>query len=330
MEKPILYFMKPLIGIVGAGMVGSQAAFLLALRGLGDIALVDINGGLAKGKALDILHALPFANAAVPITGGSDFSLLKNADIVIITAGIARAAREMKREDLLEVNAPIVADVARRVAQVAPKSILLIVTNPVDAMSWVALRASGFARERVLGIGASLDGARFRALLAQEAGVPVTEADALVIGNHGKTMVPCLGRATIHGRPASIVLGAQRLHEIAERVKQSGAQITALTAWSSFFGPAAAIGEAAEAVLRDAKKTIPCSVQLMGEYGVTDGFAGVPVVVGRAGAERIVEIPLEHEERQQFATAAEHVHAMIERCRELLARRGDQQGAHHG
>ena len=311
--------MKPLIGIVGAGMVGGQAAFLLALRGLGDIALVDINGGLAEGKALDILHALPFSDVDISVTGGSDFSLLKNADIVIVTAGVARTAGTMKREELLEVNAPVVADVARRVAQVAPTSILLVVSNPVDAMSWVALRASGFARERVLGIGASLDGARFRALLAQEAVVPVTEADALVIGNHGKTMVPCLGRATIRGRPASTVLGAQRLHDIAERVKHGGAEIAALTGWTSSFGPAAAIGEAAEAVLHDAKKTIPCSVQLMGEYHVTDCFASVPVLVGKGGAERIVEIPLDAEERQQLALAAESIRVMTKRCEELLA-----------
>lgn len=294
------------ISVIGAGAVGAQVAFLCVLKGLGDVALIDIAGDTARGKALDLFEATPVLGVDAKIVGGDDYALTKDSDVVIVTAGLPRKPG-MTREDLLKKNAGIVGDVAGQVCKYSPNAILLIMTNPLDAMTYAALKVSGFPRERVIGQAGVLDSSRFRSFIAEETGESVNDIQATVLGSHGEQMVPVPSVTTVKGRPISEVLSGEKIGALVERTKKGGAEIVGLLkAGSAFFAPAVSIVEMAESILKDQKKERPCSVQLRGEYGV-QCCIGVPVVLGRAGVEKVIELELTGGERAAFKKAAESI-----------------------
>ena len=310
--------MRRKITVVGAGMVGSQAAYWLALRELGDVVLIDIRGDMAKGKALDLAEALPIAGADVSVVGGSDYRLTKDSDVVIVVAGVPRKPG-MTREKLLEINAEIVKDVTKSVVKHSPNAILVVVTNPLDAMAWVAKKVSGFPRERVVGMAGVLDSARFRLFIAQELGVSVGSVSALVMGSHGEAMVPMERFALANGIPAVELLGKKRMNKIVQRVKNAGAEIVELLkTGSAFYAPGAAIYEMVDAIVKDKKKVLPCSVYLNGEYGIKDCYVGVPVVLGKRGVEKIIEVKLNAQEKRQFGAAVKSIKGMIGEAKRFL------------
>ncbi len=310
--------MRPKISIIGAGMVGGQAAFVLAQRGIGDIVLIDVLGNLAKGKALDICQALPLTESAVSVIGGDDYGLTKNSGVVVIVAGVARKPG-MTREQLLETNAKIVADVTKKVVKQSPDAVLVVVTNPLDAMTWVAQKVSKFPRERVLGMAGALDGARFRRFIADEAKVSPGSVEVLVLGSHGEEMVPLEKHALIDGVNAVDVLGKKKMEAIVERVKGAGAEIVALLQQgSAYYAPGTAIADIVEAIINDTKKVLPCSVFLDGEYGVKNCTIGVPVALGKKGIEKIVEIKLSADERKMFDRAVKSMQEMIAHAGKLI------------
>jgi malate dehydrogenase len=298
---------RPKIVIIGAGAVGAQAAYNCALKELGDIVLVDINEGSAKGKALDIFHASPISRYDVRLEGGKDYSAIAGADIIMITAGVPRKPG-MTREQLLETNAGIVLPIAAAARKHAPSSILLIMTNPLDAMTYLALKASGFPRERVLGQAGALDSSRFRAHLAKELGVSVDDVHAMVLGSHGEEMVPLPRYTSVAGVPIEEFLPAKRIEFLAERVRNAGAEIVQLLqTGSAFFAPGAAIAEMAESIIRDHRRVIPCSVYLDGEFGIHDTCVGVPAVLGRKGLERVLPLKLGIMEKTALRRAARSI-----------------------
>jgi len=309
--------MKAKISIIGAGAVGAQAAFCIASKELGDIVLIDILGDMAKGKALDIAQSLPLFKSNVSVVGGDDYTLTKNSDIVVIVAGIPRKPG-MTREQLLETNAKIISDVTKKVVRHSPHSLLIVVTNPLDAMVTVAKNVSGFPRERVIGMAGVLDSSRFRYFLAKEADVPVEKVEALVLGSHGEAMVPMERLARVNGKPAVEVVGKEKLKEITERVKNGGAEIIGLLKnVSTSYAPAAAIAEMAESILHDQKKVLPCSVFLEGEYGVKGCAVGVPIILGKSGAEKIVDVDMTEKERKMFKEAVDSIKEMIAHAKKI-------------
>ncbi|MBS3138113.1 malate dehydrogenase [Candidatus Woesearchaeota archaeon] len=301
----------PKISIIGAGMVGAQAAALVAQKALADVVLIDIEADMAKGKALDIAQSLPIFHSSVSVVGGGDYELTKNSDIIVIVAGIARKPG-MTREQLLETNAKIVADVTKKSAALSPKSILIVVTNPLDAMAYVAKKVSTFPKQRVIGMAGVLDSSRFSYFVAGEARVPRDSVHVMVLGSHGEEMVPLDGHARINDVAASTVLGKAKMAEIAERVKNAGAEIVSLLkTGSAYYAPGAAITEMVEAILKNQKKTLPCSAYLEGEYGVSDIYCGVPVILGKNGIEKIVELRLTNDEKKRFDGAVQSIKKMI-------------------
>ena len=301
----------PKISIIGAGMVGAQAAALIAQKALADVVLIDIEADMAKGKALDIAQSLPLFKSSVSVIGGGDYELTKNSDIIVIVAGIARRPG-MTREQLLEINAKIVSDVTQKSAQLSPKSILIVVTNPLDAMAYVAKKVSKFPKHRVIGMAGVLDSSRFSYFVADEAHVTRDSVQVMVLGSHGEEMVPLDGHARINDVAASAVLGKTKMAAIVERVKNAGAEIVSLLkTGSAYYAPGAAITEMVEAILKNQKKTLPCSAYLDGEYGEKDVYCGVPVVLGKNGIEKIVELKLTNDEKKRFEGAVQSIRKMI-------------------
>jgi len=298
--------------IVGAGNVGSQAAFYAALKNLTEeIVLVDVVEGLPQGKALDLLEAMPIAGSNVQIKGSNNYEDSKDSDIVVITAGIARKPG-MTREDLIGINTKIMTSVVTEVTKYSPDCILIVVTNPLDAMVQLAYQLSGFPKQRVLGMAGVLDTARFRTFLAQELKADVNQIEAMVLGSHGDLMVPVLSNCKVNGTAITELLPAQKIKEIVQRVKDGGAEIVSLLkTGSAFFAPGLAIAQMIEAIIKDQKKVLPCSVLLQGEYGVNDLFIGVPVRLGKAGAEEIVELDLNAVEKSDLHKSVEHVRELI-------------------
>ncbi|MDR7440395.1 MAG: malate dehydrogenase, partial [Armatimonadota bacterium] len=283
---------RPKISIVGAGAVGTAAAQWMAGRELGDIVLVDIIEGLPQGRALDLQHAGPIAGFDVRVTGSNDYAATAGSDVVVVTAGVPRKPG-MTREQLVDTNAGIVRGIMQEVVPRSPEAVYVIVTNPLDAMTYIAYRTSGLPRERVIGQSGALDTTRFRAFLAAELGVSVQDVQALVIGAHtDKDMVPVASLANVRGIPVTRLLPRERLEAVVARTRRAGAEITELMKQSAFAAPGAAICEMVEAILRDRKRLLPCSVYLEGEYGERDVCVGVPVILGARGVERIVELPL--------------------------------------
>lgn len=291
---------KSKITVIGAGNVGSQTVFYAALKNLGDIVLIDMVPGLAEGKALDILESMPVAGIDSKIVGGTDYSLTKDSDIVVITAGVARKPG-MTRDDLVNINSGIIKSVMTEVVKTSPNCILIVVTNPLDNMVKLAYELSGFPTNRVIGMAGVLDSARFKTFIAMETGASVKDIEAMVLGGHGDSMVPVLNSCTVKNVPLSQILSKEKLDAIILRTKNGGGEIVnLLKTGSAFFAPALSVVEMIEAILGDTKKVLPCSVLLSGEYGETGAFAGVPVTLGRSGAEKIMEIPLSEEEKIAF------------------------------
>ncbi len=288
--------MRKKVSIVGAGNVGATAAHWIAAKELADVVLVDIAEGVPQGKALDLLEAMPIEKRDVHVTGSNDYAETANSDIVVITAGLPRKPG-MSRDDLLHTNFKIMSDVVAKVVAQSPEAILIIVSNPLDAMAQAAFRQSGFNRERVIGMAGVLDSARFRTFIAEELNVSVENVTAFVLGGHGDTMVPLARYSTVAGIPITELIPADRLEALIQRTRDGGAEIVKyLKTGSAYYAPSAATVEMVEAILKDKKKILPCAVYLQGEYGIEGYYIGVPCKLGAAGLEQIVEIKLTAEE----------------------------------
>ncbi len=296
--------MRKKVSIIGAGFVGSTCAHWIASKELADVVLIDIFGGVAKGKALDLLQAGPVEGYDLSITGGDDFAAMAGSDIVILTSGAPRKPG-MTREDLVAVNADITASNIEKIKEFAPNSIVLIVNNPMDTMATLAWKVSGFPKNRVIGQGGVLDTARYRTFLAQEIGCSVEDIQAMLLGGHGDEMVPLPSYTTVAGIPVTHFIPEDKLSAIVERAKKGGAEIVALLEkGSAYYAPAAATVQMVEAILKDKKRILPCSCLLEGEYGVSGTFFGVPTMLGANGIEKIIEVPLTDEEKAGVAKSA--------------------------
>ena len=310
--------MRKKVTVVGAGNVGATVAMRIAEKELADVVVVDVLEGVPAGKALDLAEAAPIECHDSKITGATnDYSLAKGSDIVIVTAGIPRKPG-MSRDDLLATNAGIMKSVITEIAPVAPDAILIIVSNPLDAMCHVAFDTSGFDKKKVLGMAGVLDSARFRAFIAMELNVSVENTHAFVLGAHGDTMVPLPRYSTVAGIPITELISAERIEAIIERTRQGGGEIVSLLkTGSAFYAPASAATEMAEAILKDKKKILPCVTYLQGEYGIQNLFIGVPVKLGSAGAEEIVEIKLTDVENEALQGSAQAVQGLVDDLKRL-------------
>jgi malate dehydrogenase len=301
------------VTVVGAGNVGATAAQRIAEAGLADVVLVDIVDGLPQGKGLDLAEAAPVVGHDARVVGTNDYADTAGSDVVVVTSGLARQPG-MSRDDLLAKNAGIVRSVVEQAVAHSPDTILIIVTNPLDAMCHVAMQASGFPRERVLGMAGVLDSARFRTFIADELGVSVEDTHAFVLGGHGDSMVPLPRYSTVAGIPITELLSADRVKALTERTANGGAEIVALLkTGSAFYAPAASVYEMVESILLDRKRVLPCAVQLHGEYGQEGLFVGVPVVLGANGMERVIEITLTDDERAAFDRSAAAVRELVDK-----------------
>ncbi len=304
------------VTVIGAGNVGATAAQRLAEKELCDVVLVDIVEGVPQGKALDLTQAAPIEKHDAKLTGTNAYEATAGSDIVIITAGIPRKPG-MSRDDLLSTNAGIVKKVTREVAARSPEAVLIIVSNPLDAMCHVAYEASGFPKQRVMGMAGVLDSARFRAFIAMELNVSVENTHAFVLGGHGDTMVPLARFSTVAGIPLPELLPPERIEALVQRTRNGGAEIVSLLkTGSAYYAPASAAVEMAEAILKDKKKILPCAAYLEGEYGIRDLFIGVPVKLGRGGVEQVIEIRLTEEESAALKKSA----AAVQELKNALAK----------
>jgi len=286
------------ITIVGAGNVGATSAHWAAEKELGDIVLVDIVEGMPQGKALDLMEARPVEGFDVTITGTNGYEETADSDLVIITSGLPRKPG-MSREDLLQKNKEIVSSVTKSVVAKSPDSIIIIVSNPLDTMSYVAKVVSGFPKHRVMGMAGILDSARFKVFIAMELNVSVEDIQAMVLGGHGDSMVPLPGNASIGGIPLTQLLSQERIDAIVARTRKAGGEIVALLkTGSAYYSPSASAIQMAEAILKDKKRILPCCAYLEGEYGLNDIYFGVPVKLGSNGIEQIIEVSLTEEEKE--------------------------------
>ena len=310
--------MRKKISVIGSGNVGATVAMRVAEKELADVVLIDILEGVPAGKALDLAEAAPIEKHDSQITGvTNDYSLAKGSDIVIITAGIPRKPG-MSRDDLLSTNAGIMRTVVKEIAAVAPDTILIIVSNPLDAMCHVALDASGFQKTKVIGMAGVLDSARFRAFIAMELNVSVENTHAFVLGAHGDTMVPLPRYSTVAGIPITELMPPDRIEALIQRTRSGGGEIVGLLkTGSAYYAPASAAVEMAEAILKDKKKILPCVTYLQGEYGVKDLFIGVPVKLGSSGAEEVIEIKLTDSENEALQNSAKAVQGLVEDLKRL-------------
>ena len=298
---------RPKISVIGAGNVGATTALMLAQQELGDVVLVDIVEGMPQGKALDMMEMNPVYGYDVNITGTNGYEETAGSDVVVITSGIPRKPG-MSRDDLIATNTAIVTEVTKNVAAKSPNAILILVTNPLDAMVYVAHKVSGFPRERVMGMAGVLDAARFRSFIGMELGVSVENIHAFVLGGHGDDMVPLTRCTTVAGVPVTELIPADRLDAIVKRTRGGGGEIVALLkTGSAFYAPAVSAVEMVEAILRDKKKILPCCVLAEGEYGVDNTFVGLPVKLGRKGIEEIFEVALSDKEKEEIKISASHV-----------------------
>ncbi|MGI8653699.1 MAG: malate dehydrogenase [Pyrinomonadaceae bacterium] len=300
------------ITVVGAGNVGASAAVWLASKELGDVVLVDVVEGVPQGKALDLAETAPIEGFDVRLTGANSYEDTKDSDVVIITAGLARKPG-MSRDDLLRTNADIVSKVVDEVVKYSPDSILIIVSNPLDAMCQVAYKRSGFPKHRVIGMAGVLDAARMRCFLAEALDVSVENVTAFVLGGHGDTMVPLPRYSTCAGIPVTELLSPEQLDAIVKRTAGGGAEIVALLkTGSAYYAPSSAAVEMTESILKDKKKILPCAAYLEGEYGINGLYVGVPCKLGARGLEQIIEINLHTEERIALQKSAASVQELID------------------
>jgi malate dehydrogenase len=295
---------RPKITVVGAGNVGATCAHWLAARELADVVLVDVVEGMPQGKALDLMQARPIFGFNVNVVGANDYEATKGSQVVIITAGIARKPG-MSREDLINTNKNIVAAVTKEVAQRSPNAFIIVVANPLDAMSYVALKVSGFPRKRVMGMAGILDTARFRCFIGMELKVAVDEIQAMVLGGHGDDMVPVVSATNVSGVPLTSLLSKARIQALVDRTRKGGGEIVALLkTGSAYYAPAAAAAQMAEAILKNQRRVVPVSAYLTGEYGLEDIYFGVPVILGAGGIEKIITLKLSKEEEFMLQKSA--------------------------
>jgi malate dehydrogenase len=310
------------IALVGAGNIGGTLALLASLKDLGDIVLFDILDGIPQGKALDIAQSGPIEGFDGAVRGANDYAAIAGADVVIVTAGVARKPG-MSRDDLIGINTKVVSSVAKEIKRHCPNAFVIVITNPLDAMVWVMREVSGLAHAKVVGMAGVLDSARFRRFLADEFKVSVEDVSAFVLGGHGDTMVPLVRYSTVAGIPIPDLVAKgwttkERLDAILQRTRDGGAEIVGLLkSGSAFVAPAAAAIAMAESYLRDKKRVLPCAAYLRGEYGVKDLYVGVPVVIGAAGVERVVEIDLDAAEKAMFDRSISAVRGLIDEVRKL-------------
>ncbi|MFQ5860609.1 MAG: malate dehydrogenase [Dehalococcoidia bacterium] len=304
--------MRKKVTVVGAGNVGATTAQRLFDLGYADVVLVDVIPDLPQGKALDLLESGPVVGSDARVTGSNSYDKTAGSDLVIITAGVARKPG-MSRDDLLLTNMRIVGEVTREVARRSPDSILLVVTNPLDAMAQHAYEVSGFPKNRVVGMAGILDTARFRTFIAQELGVSVEDVQAYVLGGHGDSMVPLVNHTAVGGIPITQLLPRERIEQIVQRTRDGGAEIVKLIkTGSAFYAPSAAVLQMAQAILLDKKRMLPCCALLEGEYGIRGLYVGVPVKLGAQGVEEIIEVELSTEEREALEQSAAAVRELVE------------------
>lgn len=307
----------PKITIIGAGAVGATAAQRIAEKELGDIVLTDIVEGLPQGKALDLMEAAPLCGYDSKITGTNDYGDIEGSDVVVVTAGIARKPG-MTREDLLKINGKIIREVSQDIAKYAPDSIVITVTNPLDIMTYVAMKTTDFEPARVFGMSGVLDAGRFAAFIAMELGCSARDINAMVLGGHGDTMVPLPRFTTVSGVPITELMPEDTIRRLVERTINGGAEIVnLLKTGSAFYAPSAAVTNMVEAVIKDTKRILPVCAYLNGEYGKKDIYLGVPVKLGRRGVEEIIELKLTEDEKKALDRSAEAVASGIASFKEL-------------
>ncbi len=305
------------IALVGAGQIGGTLALLAAQKELGDVVLIDIAEGVPQGKALDLAETTPVIGVSGALSGSNDYSAMKGADVVIVTAGIPRKPG-MSRDDLIAINSGIIKTVGENIKANAPNAFVIVITNPLDAMVEVMQRVSGLPAEKVVGMAGVLDSARFRYFLSEEFGVSVSDVSAFVLGGHGDTMVPLVRYSTVGGIPLPdlIAMGwstQEKLDQIVQRTRDGGAEIVnLLKTGSAFYAPAASAIAMAESYLKDQKRVLPCAAKLNGEYGINGLYIGVPVIIGAKGVEKIIEIKLNEEEQKMFDHSVNAVKGLIE------------------
>jgi malate dehydrogenase len=303
--------MRKKVTVVGAGNVGATAAHWIASKELADVVLVDIMDGIPQGKGLDLLEAMPIEKKDSFVIGTNDYAATANSDIVVITAGLPRKPG-MSRDDLLSKNFGIMQDVVNKCVAASPDSILIVVSNPLDAMAQTAYKLSKFSRNRVIGMAGVLDSARFRAFIAMELKVSVENVTAFVLGGHGDTMVPLPRYSTVAGIPITELLDAAAIERLVQRTREGGAEIVKyLKAGSAYYAPSAAVAEMVEAILKDKKKIMPCAAYLEGEYGIKGLFVGVPCKLGARGLEEIIQIKLTAEEQAALQKSADAVKELV-------------------
>ncbi|MCL5022493.1 MAG: malate dehydrogenase [Nitrospirae bacterium] len=305
--------MRKKVSIIGAGHVGASTAQLVAHEGVADIVLCDIAEGLPQGKALDIVEACPLWNSSVSVKGTNSYDDTAGSDVIVITAGIPRKPG-MSRDDLLKTNAGIVKGVASETSKLSPDAVIVVVTNPMDVMAYVACKMSGCDPHKVFGMGGVLDSARFRTFIAFELGVSPADVEALVMGGHGDQMVPMTRFTTVKGIPIAKMLAPDKIAALIERTRNGGAEIVSfLKTGSAYYAPAASAYQMIKAVLFDEKRVLPCSAYLKGQYGVDGVYVGVPAVIGARGLERVVELELNEEEKRDLDKSVAAVKALIEK-----------------
>jgi malate dehydrogenase len=304
------------VTIVGAGNVGATCAHWIASREIADVVLVDIVEGLPQGKALDLLESGPVMDFDLKITGANSYEESAGSNVVVITAGVPRkkdpvTGKYPSRDELVKTNQTIVGEVTRQVARLSPDAILIVVSNPLDAMCHVALHESGFPSQRVIGQAGALDTARYKAFIAMELGVSVRDVHGIVLGGHGDQMVPLPRHTSVAGIPVRELMPEERLQAIIERTRNGGGEIVSLIGVSAWYAPAAGTVEMVEAIVRDQKRVIPCAVLLQGQYGYNDVYIGVPTVLGASGVERILEMELNDEEKAMLKVSADAVQSVV-------------------
>ncbi len=307
--------MKKKVTVVGAGNVGASLAQLIAHEAIADVVLFDVAPGVPQGKALDLAEACPLWGSSSSVIGTNDYAATANSDIIVVTAGFPRKPG-MSRDDLLIANAKVVSDVVEHTARVSSGAVIIVVTNPMDVMTQLALHASGFEPKQVVGMGGILDSARFRTFVAWELGVSPQDVEALVLGGHGDLMVPMPRFTTVKGVSLTELLSAQRISELVERTKNGGAEVVSLLkSGSAYYAPAAAAYQMVRSVILDEKRMLPCAASLNGEYGVRGVYTGVPVLLGSRGVERIIQLSLNDQEQKDFTRSVESVRELTQKLK---------------
>jgi malate dehydrogenase len=309
--------MRKKISLIGAGQIGGTLAHLISIKELADVVLFDVADGIAKGKALDIAQSTSIDGLSINLIGTNNYEDIKNSDVIIITAGVPRKPG-MTRDDLLEINLKIIKQVAEGIKKNSPNAFVICITNPLDVMVMALQSYSGLPKHKIVGMAGILDTSRFKYFLSQELKVPVKNIESLVLGGHGDTMVPMPNHTKVNGKSLNQLIKKEKLNSIIDRTRKGGAEIVKfLQKGSAFYAPAASGVEMAESYIKDLKKTLPCAAHLNGEYGVKNLYAGVPVVIGKKGVEKIVEIKLSDKEKNQFNVSIKAVQSLFEVAKKI-------------